>query len=150
MTYQGGYAAPYQPPVDSRYAPVVAPRPKRTTPRLGRVALVLAIGAFVLAAVPLWFAGHSAGRAIGVSAFLDSGVWTWAVLAPARPLIIIGEIGFWLGSALGVWALIQGIVALRTQRGRAPAVWAIVVAAASPILLAALTSAALAVGVAAA
>ncbi|RCS61846.1 hypothetical protein [Microbacterium sp. JB110] len=85
-----------------------------------------------------------------MSAFLDSGVWTWAVLAPARPLIIIGEIGFWLGSALGVWALIQGIVALRTQRGRAPAVWAIVVAAASPILLAALTSAALAVGVAAA
>lgn len=144
------YAAPYTAPTDARYAGVVAPRAKRTTPRLGRVALVLAIGAFVVAAVPLWFAGFASGAAIGESAFLDNGVWTWSILSPARELVAVGEVGFWVGTAVGVWAFVQAIVAVRARRGRTPAVWAIVAAAVSPILLAVLTGAALTLGISAA
>lgn len=143
------YAPPYQAPFDARFAGVVAPRQRRVTPRLGRVSLVLAIGAFVVAAVPLWLAGRASGLAIGASAFPDGGAWTWSILSPARELVAIGEVGFWTGTALGTWALVQAIVAVGSRRGRVPAVWAIVAATASPILLAALTGAALALGISA-
>ncbi|WP_105565505.1 hypothetical protein [Microbacterium halophytorum] len=139
MTNGGGYAAPYSAPVDPRFASIADPQRKRRTAAAARIALVLAIGALAIAAVPLWFAGRASGAAVGASGVLDAGVWSWAVLAPARSAVIAAEVGFWLGTVLGLWALVQGIVAARRPVGRTAAVWAIVVAAAAPLLLTALT-----------
>ena len=151
MSQQQGYAAPYLPPVDPRFAAVVAPGShRRPTPRLGRVALVLSIGAVLIAAVPMWLAGYASGSAIAASDFLDSGVWAWSILSPVRAAVVGGETAFWIGTALGAWGLVQGIVAVRTRRGRTPGIWAIAIAASSPVLLAVLTGAALTIGVEAA
>jgi hypothetical protein len=43
------------------------------------------------------------------------------------------DIQFLLGTGIGLWALVQGIVAAATERGRAYGVTAIVVAAAAPV-----------------
>lgn len=147
MTDGGGYAAPNRASVDTRFASIADPSQRPRSAAAARVALVMAIGALAIAAVPLWFAGRASGAAIGTTGVLDAGVWSWAVLAPARPAVIAGEIGFWLGTALGCWALVQGIVAARRPIGRTAAVWAIVVAAAAPLLLAALTFSAIASGI---
>ena len=42
-----------------------------------------------------------------------------ALLSPVRDLVLWAEIGFWAGTVLGIWALIQGIVAIATRRGQA-------------------------------
>ncbi len=137
MTDSGGpgrapsYAAPYRAPSDPRYAAVVEPpRPVRTQ-RLGRIACVLAIGALVIASVPVALAAWVCGQAIADA----GGAWDWAALSPVRSTVIFGEAGFWTGTMLGVWALVQGIVAIRTGRGRTSGIWAVAVAALAPALI---------------
>lgn len=109
------------------------PAPAARTPRLGRLACVLAIGALVIAAVPVLIAAWACGQAIADG---SDGAWNWAVLSPVRDLVVFGEAGFWAGTVLGVWAFVQGIVAIRADRGRTPGVWAVAVAALAPALIA--------------
>ena len=57
-----------------------------------------------------------------------------ALLSPVRGLVLWAEIGFWLGTALGLVALALGITAIATRRGRGFGVAAVVIAAVGPFL----------------
>ena len=103
---------------------------------LGVVAFVLAtvatVGAALGAAISAFAIGLGAGREIAGRPFTAD--FDWSVLAPVRESVLLAEVSFWLGTALGVWALVQGIIALVKDRGRAWAIAAIVVAALGPIV----------------
>jgi hypothetical protein len=122
--------APYEPPVGYVLTPAPAPRSQR----LGQVALLVAIVVFVgtivvsiligIAAGP--FAVHNAG---GFHYSFDIGSSN-----PTESALAVATLLQWsLGSALGIWALVQGIVAAATRRGRAFGVVAIVLSALGPL-----------------
>nr|WP_194395808.1 hypothetical protein [Microbacterium atlanticum] len=148
--------APFGPPSAAAYAPPpgyapptgfgVAPSgaapfspagaaPPRRSGALGIVALVLAVvaavGASLLAAAAAFNIGLGAGREISgrpVTADFD-----WSILTPVRDWVLLGEIAFWAGTVLGLWALIQGTVAMVTSRGRGAGIAAVIVAALGPV-----------------
>ncbi len=106
--------------------------PSRTT-ALGRVAMIVGLGVLAgsllasvlmgIAAAPYATAGPTG---FGVSLSLASGdpvEFTLAVLAFVHIL---------LGTALGLWALTQGIVAITADRGRAFGITALVAAVVAP------------------
>ena len=49
-------------------------------------------------------------------------------LSPVREWVLLGEIAFWGGTVLGIWAIVQGIVAVAKRRGLGTGIAAIVVA----------------------
>jgi hypothetical protein len=51
-----------------------------------------------------------------------------------RDLVLWAEIGFWTGTALGVAALVMGIIAIVTRRGRGFGIAAVIVAAVGPVI----------------
>lgn len=148
--------APFGPPSAAAYAPPpgyapptgfgVAPdgaapfspagaAPPRRSGALGIVALVLAVvatvGASLLAAAAAFTIGLGAGREIsGRSVTAD---FDWSILTPVRDWVLLGEIAFWAGTVLGLWALIQGTVAIVTSRGRGAGIAAVIVAALGPV-----------------
>ncbi|MCW3491824.1 hypothetical protein [Microbacterium sp. SSM24] len=148
-----GYAMPvgYAPPAGftppAGYGPGPAPAPgsasaygqaaARPTRRgLGVVALVVAViatvGAALVAAVAAFSIGLGTGREI---ALMPSGSdFEWAVLTPVRDSVLLAEVAFWVGTALGLWALVQGVIALVKDRGRGFAIAAVVIAALGPVV----------------
>ncbi|MFT4285589.1 MAG: hypothetical protein QM598_12215 [Protaetiibacter sp.] len=120
---------------DGEPAPYVverAPQPPRSK-TLGRVAMLLGLGVFagsLLAALLMGFAAAPYARSgpggFGVNLRLDSGDPVEATLA------VLAFVHVLLGTALGVWALTQGIVAIATARGRAFGVVAVVAAFLAP------------------
>lgn len=147
-TVPGGvFAAPYRGPVPPPMprGPVVPPPPV-----LGVVALVLALAATVagsfVAAIAALQIGEVTGAAIAAGA--SAGGIPWASLAPVRGAVLVGEVTFWVGTVLGVWALVQGIVAIVQRRGRGAAIAAVVVAALGPAVFTVAVLTALAVAAA--
>jgi hypothetical protein len=135
-------------------APVIpygAPVPAKRSGALGIVALALAlvatIGASLLAAIASFNIGLGSGREISSRPF--TGDFDWSVLTPVRDWVLLGEVSFWIGTALGVWALIQGIVAIVTSRGRGAGIAAVVIAALGPIAFGAVVQGFLTAGLAA-
>lgn len=118
------------PPLGATYA---APRRRRT---LGVVALVLAllaaVGASIFAALASFNIGLGTGREIAMRA-LDAD-FDWSILTPVRDWVLLGEISFWAGTILGITALVLGIVAIVTRRGRGPGIAAVVIAALGPVV----------------
>lgn len=141
------YAAPYVPAVGYGPAPA-APAPGTST--LGLVALLLALGAAALvpitAAVAAFNVGLGTGRELVLSP--SSAGFDWSILTPVRDWVLLGEISFWAGTALGVWALVQGIVAIVRRRGRGQGIAAVVLAGLGPVLFAIALQVALGVGLA--
>jgi hypothetical protein len=45
-----------------------------------------------------------------------------------REWVLLGEIAFWAGTVLGIWAIVQGIVAIAKRRGLGTGIAAVVVA----------------------
>lgn len=117
------------PPTDPAYA---APRRSRA---LGVVALVLAllaaVGASIFAALASFNIGLGTGREIAMRA-LDAD-FDWSILTPVRDWVLLGEISFWAGTILGITALVLGIVAIVTRRGRGAGIAAVVIAALGPV-----------------
>lgn len=70
-----------------------------------------------------------------------------SILSPVRDWVLVGELSFWIGTVLGIWAIVQGIVAIARNRGRAPGVVAVVVAVLAPIVFAVATVLALGAGI---
>lgn len=105
----------------------VPPTPVARSNRLGRVALALALGVLVLSVaasvvIALFSTSVSTYGASGAS---SSGFH-------AEPT---GAASFWhipLGTILGLWALIQGIVAIVQNRGRGAGIAAVAIAFAAP------------------
>lgn len=133
----GGYAAPmsgraggYQPPQGDSSRGV--PASSRTT---GVVALVLALVAAVVVPIAAGLVAYRIGvllpgsTRIGVgSSFTDD----LSVLTPARAQVLWAEILFWTGTALGIAAMVLGIIATARRRGRGPGIAAIVLSALGP------------------
>lgn len=150
-----GYAAPhgYAPPGHASPAPGVSPaygapgpgmapaygapaRPARGGRGLGVVALVLSliatIGAAIAVAPAAFRIGMGAGE--GIASRPISADFDWSYLTPVRDWVLLAESSFWIGTALGVWALVQGIVAIVRDRGRGWGIAAVVTAALGPVV----------------
>ena len=129
--------AGYEPPPG--YVLTPTDRPVRS-PRLGLVAMIIAIALIIgtvivsviigIGAAP--FAVHNAG---GFSYNLNAG----SSDPTESALAVAGLIQGFGGAAFGIWALVQGIVAVATRRGRAYGVVAIVLAGLGPLITAAVT-----------
>lgn len=149
-----GYAPPAGYPVAPAAASVIAygaPVPVKRSSALGIVALALAlvatIGASLLAAIASFNIGLGAGREISSRPF--TGDFDWSVLTPVRDWVLMGEVSFWVGTAIGVWALVQGIIAVVKGRGRGAGIAAVVIAALGPIAFGAVVQGFLTAGLAA-
>ena len=66
-----------------------------------------------------------------------------------RDWVLMGEVSFWVGTAIGVWALVQGIIAIVKGRGRGAGIAAVVIAALGPIAFGAVVQGFLTAGLAA-
>jgi hypothetical protein len=113
------------------FSPSGAPAPKKPG-GLGLVALLLSLVAAVVAPI----VGAVAAFQVG------AGTWSWSryetmpsnawpdlsFLSPVREWVLLGEIAFWAGTVLGIWAIVQGIVAIAKRRGIGTGIAAIVVA----------------------
>ena len=168
----GGYVqtAPGAPPVyvpPTANAPVPPPAPTpfpapAATPvatpgsALGTVALIVAILAVVVSSILSATTGFAAAQGAISHAGINSpggleslsDEQALALLSPVRGLVLWAEIGFWAGTVLGLWALIQGIVAIATRRGRGRGIAATIVAAAGPIVYGVAVTIAVIVGIA--
>lgn len=161
--YPGQFGAPGQAPYSGQAgpfaAPHVAPAPGALPPPAsasrgrgwGIVALVAALAALVIAAVVGGTAGFTVGIGIGhematrpISSDLDL-----SYLTPVRDAVLWVEVAFWTGTALGLWGLIQGIVAVVGNRGRGAGIGAIVVAVLGPFVFASVLYGVVVAGIAA-
>ncbi|WP_240658599.1 hypothetical protein, partial [Microbacterium sp. CPCC 204701] len=125
-------------PAGSEYPPAGLPHaaaPRRRT-GLGVVALVLAllaaVGASIFAALASFNIGLGTGREIAMRA-LDAD-FDWSILTPVRDWVLLGEGSFWVGTIVGITALVLGIVAIATRRGRGAGIAAVVIAALGPVV----------------
>ncbi|HYJ50062.1 MAG TPA: hypothetical protein VEX12_09105 [Microbacterium sp.] len=131
-----GYAAP--PQGYGPYVPVARVARAAGSSGLGVVAFLLAVlaavGATILGSIAAYRIGLGTGREIALRP-LDID-FDWSILAPVREWVLVGEVAFWVGTVLGIWALVQGIVAIVKGRGRGWAVAAVVLAVLGPIAFA--------------
>jgi hypothetical protein len=106
----------------------------------------------VLAAVGATIVGSYAGYGIGLGTAREVMIdptdldFDWSILTPVRGWVLLGELAFWAGTILGIWAIVQGIVAIVKNRGRGWGIAAVVVAAIGPIVFATGVQALLAAG----
>ncbi|MGN8024999.1 hypothetical protein [Microbacterium sp. 22242] len=124
----GGYPAPHPP----------SARPAGT-PALGRFALLLALVATValtiVAAVLSWQIGFGVSSGAELTTLVDRiAASDLSVLTPVRQIVLWWEITAWTATALGLWALVQGVVAIAKRRGRGPGIAALIVAAVGPVV----------------
>ncbi|WP_336632549.1 MULTISPECIES: hypothetical protein [unclassified Microbacterium] len=120
-----------------------APADAATRPAmLGILALSLALAAVTISIVLSGATGFAAAEgamrhAIGIS---PSGLedlseqQLLSLLSPVRGLVLWAEIGYWIGTGLGLAALVTGIAAIATRRGRAQGIAAVVIAAVGPFV----------------
>ena len=130
-----GYNGPYVAAPSVQATPVAS---AARSPRLGAVALIASLGAALLAplavAVAAFNIGLGAGREIALRPMdID---FDWSVLTPVRDWVLLGEIAFWTGTILGVWAIVQGIIAIITRRGRRAGIAAVVIGALGAVIFA--------------
>ncbi|MDO8384639.1 MAG: hypothetical protein Q7T17_16895 [Microbacterium sp.] len=111
-------------------APAAGPTAKKPG-GLGLVALLLALGAAVVTPIIGAVAAFQVGTGIS-SRFETMPSTAWedlSFLSPVREWVLLGEIAFWAGTVLGIWAIVQGIVAIAKRRGLGTGIAAVVVAA---------------------
>ena len=126
-----GYAGPY----GAQAAPAVV-EPAARGSRLGLVALIAAIGAAILAPLGAGVAAFRIGAGTGaqIAAEPVSFDFDWSMLSTVREWVLMAEVSFWVGTALGVWAIVQGLIAIVTGRGRGLGIAAVALAVLGPIV----------------
>ncbi|MFF1540999.1 hypothetical protein ACFVWL_13035 [Microbacterium sp. NPDC058269] len=122
----GGYAVPagtYQAPG------ATAPSSSRL---FGTLALVFALVAAVVPTIVVSISAFEIGR------FLPNGASITAddlrVLTPVRDQVLWAELSFWLGTIVGIAAIVLGIVAIAKKRGRGAGIAALVVAVLASVI----------------
>lgn len=150
--YAPGPAVAGTPAAASGYPPAIGAHPGAPRSRaLGVVALMLAlvaaVGASILAALASFNIGLGTGREIAMRA-LDAD-FDWSILTPVRDWVLLGEVSFWAGTVLGITALVLGIVAIVTRRGRGTGIAAVVISALGPVAFGAVVQGFLTAGFAA-
>lgn len=139
----------YQVPVGGYAAPAGAYTVPDTTVRpsglLGTISLVLALLAAVVTPIVVGIAAFEIGRALpqGVTTTTTEDL---SVLSPARDQVLWAELSFWIGTILGIAAIVLGIVAIAKRRGRGTGIAAIVVAVLGAVIFFTVLVAALAAG----
>ena len=133
-------------------APAAAPARSRTR---GLVALIVAIAAVVISVILSASTGFAAAEgamrhAVGISpegleSFTEEQLL--ALLSPVRDLVLWAEIGYWIGTVLGLAALALGITAIATRRGRGLGISAVVIAGVGPFVYAIVVGAVVLAGV---
>ncbi|WP_295789218.1 hypothetical protein [uncultured Microbacterium sp.] len=125
------FAAPHvAPPVGELRT---APPARRNRRPVGTWALLLSIVAGVLAPAVGGFAAYRVARGAAPGlASSTSTTFDWRILSPVRDLVLVGEVSFWAGTAIGITALVLGIVAIARRAGRGAGIAAVVVAALGP------------------
>lgn len=106
--------------------------PKAKKKTLGVVAFVVGLAALVVGVIGGFLFGQAFG---GSEAFRDSMENSGATPSDSQitelmtsSSAVTGSLMFYLGTALGLWAIVQGIIAAVTKRGRAWGVVAIILA----------------------
>ena len=112
---------------------MAAEAPPQPSSRLGIVAMILGLGVFVLSLTSSLLMG------VAAAPYAQSGPNGFSVnlmLDPSDPtettLFLLAVTHMALGTAFGLWALVQGIVAIATRRGRAQGIVAVVAAFLAP------------------
>ncbi|UJP10579.1 hypothetical protein L2X99_02550 [Microbacterium sp. KUDC0406] len=131
----GAYAVPvggYQAPIGG-YAP--PPQVAKGSSALGVVSLVLALIAVIVIPILGGVFGAQIG-ALAPDAFLNpsGGTTELSELSPARTQILWTEITFWVGTAVGVTAIVTGIIAAAKRRGRGMGITGLVLAVLGPVV----------------
>ncbi|MBN7794855.1 hypothetical protein JF550_13365 [Microbacterium esteraromaticum] len=131
----GAYAVPvggYTAPPGSAPAPFAPPAPSKT---LGALALVAAFLAAVVAPIIGASLAFVIGTVVPATALDVDTTFTddLALLSPARMHVLWAEITFWAATVVGVAAIVLGIIAGVTRRGRGMGIAAIVIAAVGPV-----------------
>jgi hypothetical protein len=118
--------------------PTIVPfswEPDASPSRLGLVALVVALVLVVLSSIASVATGTMIGPFLPDDGSADgSAVAENIEAAGAGSLVITALAHVGIGAVLGLWALVQGIVAVATRRGRGYGVAAIVIAIVAPIV----------------
>ncbi|EQM78276.1 hypothetical protein L687_17260 [Microbacterium maritypicum MF109] len=122
----GGYATPA-----GAYQVPDAATPS-TSGLFGTLALVLALVAAVVPAIVVGISAFEIGR------FLPNGASVTAddlrVLTPVRDQVLWAELSFWIGTVVGIAAIVLGIVAIAKKRGRGAGIAAVVVAVLASVI----------------
>lgn len=136
-----GYGAPPAPGVPPAYAYALptapfAPAARPASAALGVVALVIALVGVIVSTIVGIAAGINAGPAFirALEYTNPDGSIDLTLLSPARAWVLTGEISFWCGTALGIWAIVQGIVAMASRRGFGAGLAAAIIAGVGPIV----------------
>lgn len=137
----GGYAAP----AGSYTAPDTTARPSGL---FGTISLVLALLAAVVTPIIAGIAAFEIGHVLpqGVTTTTTEDL---SVLSPARDQVLWAELSFWIGTILGIAAIVLGIIAIAKRRGRGTGIAAVVVAVLGAVIFFTVLVAALAAGSAA-
>jgi len=141
------FTAPHAaPPVGTLLTP---PEPTRRGRPLGTWALALSVVASVLASAVGGFAAFRSARGAAPGlATMSSAGFDWRVLSPVRDLVLLGEVAFWSGTAIGLTALVLGIIAIMRRSGRGSGIAALVISALGPGIFGGLTLIAIVAGLA--
>lgn len=137
--YGGGYQLPGAEPVAQRPA------------GLGIWALVLSLVALIVAPTLGAIGGFGMGIGLGpygLEYLAYPGSNPLEIFSGVRTETLWAEIGFWIGTVAGLWAIVQGIIAAVQARGRVAAIIAIVVAVIAPFAYFIALSMALGIGAA--
>jgi len=110
--------------------PETAPRPSAV---LGVVALVLSLVAAVVPAILVGISAFEIGRVLpqGVTTTTSDDL---SLLSPARDQVLWAELSFWLGTILGIAAIVLGIIAIAKKKDRGAGIAALVVAVVGVVL----------------
>jgi hypothetical protein len=108
------------------------------------LAVIAAVGATILGSI----AGYNIGVGTARNFLVDAADidFDWSLLTPVRGWVLLGELSFWGGTILGIWALVQGIIAIVKNLGRGWGIAAVVIAVIGPIAFATGVQAFLAAG----
>lgn len=88
----------------------------------------------ILVSIATFQIGLGAGR--GLASRQADQAFDWSILTPVRDWVLLAEVTFWVGTVLGVWAVVQGIMAIVQNRGRGLGIAAIAVAVGGAIIYA--------------
>jgi len=124
----GGYAAPaggYQAPAPAQPRSAI----------LGIVAFVLSVVAAVIAPIVAGIAGYQIGFQLPtVTQYIDPATSDLSFLSPVRDQVLLGEVGFWVGTLSGIAAIVLGIMAIAKRAGRAWGIVALILAVLGPVI----------------
>ena len=113
--------------------------PSTTSPRstaLGLSALIAALVAAIVTPILAGIMAYQIGASVpdAVTSGTMTDVSSLAVLSPVRTQVLWAEISFWVGTVLGLFAIVAGIIAIAKRRGRGLGIAALIVAVLGPII----------------